>query len=210
MSTTPGAAPLSAKASLVVERYGAVSIALHWTIAALILIQIGMGLYMNHVVEDHSPTQDSIQLIHVSLGLTTLVLVVVRIVWRLTHPSPLLPVGLPAWERTLARATQVLFYVLMLALPLTGWALLSVRPEDILFWGAHWPRLPGLTPEPGRHGGPIGHTLQDLHTNWLWWLIAANLVLHVAGALKHQFDGNPVLWRMSPFGGPRSRIEPPR
>jgi len=46
---------------------------------------------------------------------------------------------------------------------------------------------------------PYRHLLQDTHTDYLVWLALANLALHVAGALKHQFDGNPVLWRMAPF-----------
>jgi cytochrome b561 len=108
------------------RRYGQLSIALHWTIALAILVQIGLGWCMNEALPDHSPAQAAVQAIHVSLGLTILLLVLVRIGVRLTHPAPPPPSDLAAWERILAQASHILFYVLMLALPLTGWALVSL------------------------------------------------------------------------------------
>jgi cytochrome b561 len=181
------------------RRYGAIAICLHWTIAALILTQISLGLYMNEVLPDHSAAQDRIQDIHVSVGLTTLLLILVRIGVRLTHSAPPLPQAMPAWERTLAHAAHVLFYVLMLALPLTGWALVSVRHEPFAFWGLHWPAIPGLgsLSKPDRRA--VGQLLKQVHSQTLLWITLANLFLHVAGALKHQFDGHPVLWRMLPL-----------
>ena len=178
------------------RRYGNVSVALHWIIAALIVIQVCLGWYFNEVLPDHSPEQRSLITLHVSVGLTILLLVLVRIVWRLTHPAPPLPEGLATWERLLARTTHVLFYILLLALPLTGWALVSGRPGQIAFWGIPWPHLPGvasLVPDRAAR-----KSLQHLHVYTLIWVVVANLALHVAGALKHQFDGHPVLWRMIP------------
>ncbi len=186
------------------DRYGATSIALHWIIAVLILVQIGLGWYMNHVLPDHSPAQDRIQDLHVSIGLTTLLLILVRIGARLYRPLPPLPTDLHRWERLLARTSHLLFYVLMLALPLTGWALVSVRHESTPFWGIEWPRMPGLEPWSGRGHRAFGQGLKELHTDFLVWIILANLFLHVAGALKHQFDGHPVLWRMLPFLEPKA------
>ncbi len=184
--------------------HGGVAIVLHWTIAILILVQIGLGWYMNHLVPDHSPAQDRIQTLHISIGLTTLLLILVRIGVRLFNPPPPLPAGLASWERLLAGASHLLFYLLMLALPLTGWALVSARHEPFAFWGFYWPDLPGL----GFMGGPgnraLRHQLQDIHTDYLVWIALANLFLHVAGALKHQFDGHPVLWRMAPFLKPKA------
>ena len=185
------------------RRYNAVSIALHWTIAALILIQIGLGWYFNHAIPDHSPEQDRLTDIHIQIGLTTLILVVVRIAWRLTHPAPPLPQELHAWERMLARFAHWLFYLLMLAMPLTGWALVSMRGEDIPFWGLQAPPLPGLAMYAGREHRALHHQLQGIHTDILVWIALANLALHVAGAVKHQCDGHPVLWRMLPIARPR-------
>jgi cytochrome b561 len=188
------------------RRYGAVAMILHWIIAVLILVQIGLGWYFNHFVPDHSPEQDRLQDIHVEIGLTTLILILVRIGWRLSHPPPPLPQDMAAWERGLAGASHTLFYLLMLAMPLTGWALVSIRGEDIPFWGLEFPAMPGL------HGvwqGPAHraarHQLQGIHTDILVWIALANLALHVAGALKHQFDGHPVIWRMLPIARPGAR-----
>lgn len=182
------------------RRYSALSMFLHWTIAALILIQIGLGWWFNEVLPDHSPAQDQMQDLHVSLGLTTLVLVLVRIVTRLAVPVPELPRDFAPWENLLARTVHVLFYVLMLALPLTGWLMLTVRREPIHWFGIPWPYLPGLASVSGRAHKAFGHAVKHFHVFTLIWIAWAMIALHVAGALKHQFDGHPVLWRMLPFG----------
>ena len=178
------------------RRYSLSAIVLHWTIAVLIAIQILLGWWMNEWVPDHSPQQDQIQDWHVSVGLTILILVVLRIVVRLAVRPPPLRADTPGWERGLITITHTLFYVLLLALPLTGWALVSVDTDPISWWGLTWPHLPGL----GflAHSKPLLHGLKSVHTYWLIWLVLLNLVLHVAGALKHQFDGHPVLPRMWP------------
>jgi cytochrome b561 len=164
------------------RRYDRASIILHWTIAALILIQIGLGWTMNEVMPDHSPAQAAILPVHISVGLTILLLVLVRIGFRLTHRAPALPPGIALWERLLARASQLVFYVLMLAMPLTGWAL--VLPAMGVLFGSPAPR-------------PVRHELSHIHVYILIWIVLINLALHVAGALKHQFDGSPVLWKMT-------------
>jgi cytochrome b561 len=180
-------------------RYATIAMALHWTIAALILTQIGLGWYMNEVLPDHSPAQDQIQTLHISIGLTTLMLIAARIGVRLAFPPPPLPAGLQGWEKALAGFGHGLFYLLMILLPLSGWALVSVHKGPISFWGLNWPKLPGLgflkTPD---HKS-WREALQASHTTVFIYIILANLALHVAGALKNQFDGQPVLWRMIPF-----------
>ena len=185
------------------KRYGAVSMALHWIIAFLIVAQICLGWYMNEGgVPDHSHAQDQIQDIHVTVGLSILILVLVRIGVRLTHPAPPLPRTLHLWERVLARITHWLFYALLLIMPLTGWALVSIRHEDIPFFGLAWPAIPGLDSLAKPEVRSLGHTLKHVHVYILIWIVLINLALHVAGALKHQFDGNPVLWRMLPIKAP--------
>jgi cytochrome b561 len=185
------------------RRYATIAITLHWIIAALILFQIGWGWYFNEFLPDHSPAQDAAQDFHVTVGLTTLLLILVRIGVRLTHRPPPLPAGMPAWERYLAHTAHWLFYALMLIMPLTGWALVSVRHEDIPFWGLAWPAIPGLADLPKPEARAIGHQIKHIHVYILIWIALINLGLHVAGALKHQFDGHPVLWRMLPFLRPR-------
>jgi cytochrome b561 len=178
-------------------RYTGVAIALHWMLAFLILLQILLGWWMNEWVVDHSPIQQTIEGVHISVGLTVLILVVARVAWRLTHPAPPLPAGIAPWERVLAGAGHILFYVLMLALPLTGWAMVSMHPgAHVSFWGLPWPQLPGMVQLGGANPKPLRSALQLFHTSLLIWVVLANLALHIAGALKHQFDGHPVLPRM--------------
>ena len=181
------------------RRYSTVAIGLHWILAILIIAQLCLGWYMNEVVPDHSPLQDRIQDIHVTVGLSILILVLVRIGWRLTHTPPPLPAGMPAWEKLLAHTSHLVFYALMLIMPLTGWALVSIRHEDIPFFGLAWPAMPMLDHMAKPQAHAIGGQLKHFHIFILVWIVLLNLALHVAGAIKHQFDGNPVLWRMLPF-----------
>jgi cytochrome b561 len=192
------------------DRYPLAAIMLHWTIAVLIVIQLFLGWWMNEWVPDHSPQQDLIQWVHVSLGITILLLVLLRIAIRIARPPPPVAADLAPWERGLINFSHSLFYVLLLVLPLTGWALISLDKEGPTFWGIPWPRLPGL----GflAHDRAGRHLLKSVHTYWLIWLVLLNLALHVAGALRHQFDGRPVLWRMLPGrtnpGAPRPAAPP--
>lgn len=180
---------------------------LHWTIAALIVGQVCLGWYMNEVLPDHTPPQETAEGIHISLGLTILLLVLARIVVRLLNPPPPEPAGLATWERWLAGAVHLLFYVLMLVLPLTGWALVSMGKGPISFWGLPWPHLPGVAQlfGPPPIPRPVRHEVSHIHVFILIWIVVVSLVLHVAGALKHQFDGHPVIWRMTTARPPRDR-----
>ena len=181
------------------RRYSSLSTALHWAIALLIFVQIGLGWYFNEVLPDHSPAQDQVQDFHVSLGLTTLLLILVRLGSRFFVPMPQLPPDLPRWENRLAHAVHILLYVLMLALPLSGWLLLTVRHAPIPFWGIDWPALPGLEAYTGRAHRAFGQAAKHFHIFIMIWIALGLIGLHVAGAIKHQFDGHPVLWRMIPF-----------
>lgn len=181
-------------------RYSAIAMSLHWLIALLIFTQIGLGWYFNEVLPDHSKIQDQVQDIHVSIGLTTLILIVVRIGVRLVVPAPTLPADLPAWESLLARVMHVLFYVLMLVLPLSGWLFLTVRHAPIPFWGLNWPSLPGLESVTGPAHKAFSKSVKHFHVYTQIWAAVAMIALHVAGALKHQFISNDdVVARMIPF-----------
>lgn len=178
------------------DRYPLAAIILHWTIALAVVIQLFLGWWMNEWVPDHSPLQDQIQSIHVSLGITILILVLARIAIRIVTPPPPMPADIHGWERVLINFSHSLFYVLLIVLPLTGWAVISLSKEGPSLWGLPWPRLPGL----GfiAHNRAWRHDLKSIHVYWLIWIVLLNLALHVAGALWHQFDARPVLWRMLP------------
>lgn len=178
------------------RRYNAAAITLHWLLAALILIQIGIGVYMNEILPDHSAAQAATEKIHISLGITIFLLVLARIALRLVTPPPPLRDDIPPWNAALARFSHALFYVLMVVLPLTGWALVSAGTHPISWWGIPWPHLPGVSAFGGAAHKAARHALMMTHTHYLVYIVVANLLLHIAGALKHQFEHHPVLWRM--------------
>ncbi len=179
------------------QRYSRVAKFLHWSIAILALLQIALGWYMGEV-EDRG-VRRMLEGRHISIGITILLLTVARIGWSLTHPRPPLPQTIPRWERGLAHATHTLFYMLLLILPLSGWIMESVGTRPVPFWGLTWPHFPGLDGMlAGRDSEAFKDTVEDLHGTPLVWSMVALIVLHIGGALKHQFDGRPVLWRMVP------------
>jgi len=186
-------------------RYSNAAIFLHWTIAALIVVQVLLGWWLNEWVPDHSPIQAQITSFHISIGLTVLLLVLVRIGVRLTHRPPSPPAGTPRWERLLTALTHTVFYVLLLVLPLTGWAMVTLRGKPIQFWGLPWPSLPGVgallgspAPKAVRHG------LQHLHVYILIWVVVLTLALHIAGVIWNEIKKRPGLRRMWPRRGVRS------
>jgi cytochrome b561 len=179
------------------RRYASAAILLHWLIAALIIGQIGLGWYFADL---SGPAKRSLENIHISVGLTILLLTVLRVALRLLYRPPSGPPTLASWERRLAATAHVLFYVLLVAIPLTGWAMESVGPRPLPFWGLDWPHLPGLELLlQGRDRREVKEVLEQVHGSPLVWAMISLVGLHVLGALKHQFDGSPVLWRMLPF-----------
>jgi cytochrome b561 len=190
-------------------RYSITAISLHWLIAALILFQIGYAWWWLGAMPDHSPAQTAALHVHMSIGLTILVLSLIRLGVRLATPVPPLPIEMPAWERLVARISHALFYVLIIGIPFTGWALASMRKPPIMFWGLFaWPHLPFMSGFSHALRHQVSHPLQLTHTTILVWGAVVLLVLHVAGALKNQLFGPAVIWRMAPiFPRPKDRGE---
>ena len=109
------------------ERYTGAAIILHWVIAAAIIAMIIAGLWMTKAIDDPKSRVLAFQVfqLHKSLGLTILALSVVRLVLRLTHKVPPLPAAMAMWEKLAARGVHIAFYVIMIAMPLTGWLYVS-------------------------------------------------------------------------------------
>ena len=97
-------------------RYSAVAMWFHWTIAVLVIVNLAIGLL-----------HDAIGglAIHKAIGLTVLLLTAGRVAWRLLHRPPPLPAHTPAWERGAAHATHWALYLLMIAMPVSGWVMVS-------------------------------------------------------------------------------------
>src|SRR5262245_57020657 len=102
------------------QRYTSVAIALHWTIALLIIGMIAFGWILEDMAGGPGSAKTSLIQVHKSVGITILLLSVARIVWRLMNPPPPEP-PMPHWQKLLATSVHILLYVLIIAMPLTGW-----------------------------------------------------------------------------------------
>jgi cytochrome b561 len=156
--------------------------------AALILLQGAVG-WIGHEM-NRSPTKVDVMTAHKSLGITLLLLVILRLLWRLTHPAPPPPAHSKAWEIRAARLSHALLYLLMFALPLSGWlaASTSIVPWK-LWWVIPWPAI--AAPDPALHD-----LAGEVHEALVKALVAV-LVVHVAAALRHHFlKRDDVLLRM--------------
>ncbi len=173
------------------NRYSAVSLTLHWLTAALVIGQI--GLIAAHEAADGPASREFLNL-HKSVGLSILVLTLVRLGWRLANPAIPLPETTPRWQKLAARTTHVLFYVFLIAMPLVGWSASSAAGREIVWFGLfEWPLLPI------GGGRDVARDLMEVHELAAKLLIAL-VVLHVLGALKHHFvDRDNVLHRMIPL-----------
>ena len=166
---------------------------LHWLIALLILVQIALGVAA--VGWPLSPTKLNLFFWHKSIGVTILLLVALRLLWRFTNPIPALPAELPAWERRAAHASHFLLYVAMIGLPLSGWALSSASGVPFRIFGTI--PLPDLI-APDKDAAEIA---QQVHHAFIFFLVLL-LVVHIGAALRHHYvKRNDVLRRMLPFQG---------
>lgn len=174
------------------ERYSNVAIALHWSIAALVLTTLPLGLFG---AANDNPAGQMATDIHKPIGILILALTLVRIGWRLTHRPPPLSDAYATHLKWIARVAHVLFYVLLLLLPLSGWWMSSAVPIErhpINVAGLEIPFLP--VPR----GWPSAGPARMMHGN-MGWLMIGLVVLHVLAALRHQFiDKDNILARMTP------------
>ncbi len=172
-------------------RYGAVAQAFHWIIAALIVVQFTLAW----TAEDLPLGARKLAVLarHKSFGMTILMLAVLRLLWRLFNRPPQLPPGMTESERMLARATHVLFYVLLFVMPLTGWMMSSAKNYSVSWFDQFtWPNLIA----PSEHWFEV---LKSTHDT-LSWLLFSVAMLHILAALKHHFwNKDDVLKRMLPF-----------
>ncbi len=174
-------------------RYSRGAIALHWIMAGLIVL----NFILAEMAEDVSKEERSILMgNHKAIGITILLFTLVRIGWKLARPAPPPVDTLKAWEAALAKVTHGLFYVLMLAIPLAGWAASSA-------WGNGAPvdmfGIFGMPALPVEHGKEAAGLFGEIHETTAK-LMFVLFILHVGAALKHQFiDRDGTLRRMVPW-----------
>jgi cytochrome b561 len=162
--------------------------ALHWLIALLIFAVFPLGLYMHDL--KLSPAKLQLYSYHKWAGVIIFLLVIVRLLWRITHRPPAL--SLPRLQQIASGAVHHLLYVLMLAIPLTGWLMSSAKGYQTVLFGIL--PLPDLLAKDKE----LGHTLENVHQS-LNYILLLLVAVHMAAALKHHFiDRDDVLTRMLP------------
>ncbi len=178
------------------ESWGLVARALHWSMAGLIVFQLGLGVYMTSL----SDLLEQFRLIqiHKSWGFVIFALALARLLWRWVNPTPAAPEGAPHWQVRAAAISHALLYSLMLALPLSGWVMVSAAPvQDLLgidnmvfdWFALPDPWTPGVESIEAAAAGV--HRLAAIS-------LALLLLFHVAAALKHHLiSRDRVLSRMT-------------
>ena len=168
-------------------RYSTGAIVLHWLLALAMAFQLALGFAMPH----HGPQSFTPMQLHKSVGITILLLTLIRLAWRVVRrpPEPL-EGGLAA---VLAKVVHWAFYVVLLLGPLTGWMIVStarLKVPTVVFGVVPWPHLP--------LPAALSEPMEGIHEA-LAWIAVALFLLHVAGALRHQFLlRDPVIGRMAP------------
>ena len=171
-----------------VMRYSIPAIVLHWLMALLIFAAFPLGVYMHEL--PLSPDKLKLYSYHKWIGVSVFLLVAIRLGWRLTHTPPALPDGIATWQRHAGAIVHGLLYLLMLAIPLSGWLMSSAKGFQTVWFGVL--PLPDLI---GKDKA-LGDLLAEVHKILNFTLLAL-VVMHVGAALQHHFiERQPFLQRM--------------
>lgn len=182
------------------RRYTSLAITFHWLVAIGIILNLALTWIWPAVADDQvRPLID----LHKSVGITVLGLAIMRLLWRFAHKPPTLPTGYKAWEVRLSHWTHIALYVLIFAMPLSGWIMDSAWKDAathpmFLFGLFEWPRIGWIMDIEAAAKENLHTVLGGVHT-WAGYVLYVLFALHLVGALKHQFlDGEAELQRMLP------------
>jgi cytochrome b561 len=170
-------------------QYGTTAKVLHWLIVALLSAQYTIGWLMPDIHRGQTP--GVAMTFHISTGFVILVLIVLRFIWRLTHPvAP--ESSLPPWQRLSSEAVHWMLYVLVLATTLSGWLFASFRGWSISFF--YLMPMPMLAAD----NAAAGKAIDGLHQAAEWSLLVM-IAIHIAAALAHIFIyRDRIMQRMLP------------
>ncbi|PWB58668.1 MAG: cytochrome b [Nitrosomonadales bacterium] len=172
-------------------RYTRTAIALHWLIALLVVAAFPLGVYMADLAL--SPLKLRLISYHKWLGVTVFLLFLARLAWRVGHVPPPLPGSMPLWQRQAAHGLHFLLYLLLFAIPLSGWLMSSAKGFQTVYLGVL--PLPGLIVKDKALGDQLRQVHEALNLTLLVLLLA-----HAGAALKHHFiEHDGILARMLPF-----------
>ena len=182
------------------KRYGGVAIALHWTVALLLLAQMTLGWWMIEVPKSPPGLRAGWFNLHKSIGLTVGLLALLRLAWRWGHRAPPLPASMPPWQARAARVNHFLLYACLIVQPVVGYLGSSFSPYPIRYFGVPLP-----------HWGWNSPRLKELFSMIHWGtaiLFASIVTLHILAALKHLLvDRDGVfarMWPARPLPGPHA------
>lgn len=179
-----------------ITTYTKTAITFHWLMAALLIANFALGLTMEEM--ELSPQKLQFVSWHKWAGITLLGLVTLRFLWRAFANRPVL-LPMAAWQRRLAKLTHFLMYLLLFALPISGWVMSSAGGFTVTYLGLF--PLPDLVAKDKQ----LFEVLKDVHQILNYTLLGL-VILHVLAVLKHQFiDRDATLARMVPWLKPRPR-----
>jgi cytochrome b561 len=168
--------------------YTRTAIVLHWLIAAAVFAQISLGWWMTGIPKSPPGVRAWWFNVHKSIGITLGVLIVARVLWRLAHRPPALPLSMPRWQRIAAAFSHAGLYVCMLVMPVTGYLGSSFTKYPIKYFGTALP-----------HWGWDAPVLKDLMSQIHYGTVILFMTLiavHLAAAFKHLWQGGDVFRRM--------------
>ena len=163
--------------------WGPVSRSLHWLIVALLIVQAGIGLFLDDL------PRGTVRL-HVSIGITILVLAIFRVLWRLYAGRPAPVPGVTMMQQRIAGAGHFLLYVLLFAVPISGWLMWNYSEHPASWFGLF--NLPNLVAP-----NDDAHELWEGRHEQLFWVLTTVAMLHALFAVHHHMiRRNATLTRM--------------
>jgi cytochrome b561 len=172
------------------DRWGAVSQSLHWLIVVLLLVMAWLGLTMTDL--PNTPRKIEIYGLHKSIGLGILALVLLRLAWRLYAGAPQPLSGTPRWQQRIATATHAGMYLLLVAIPASGWVINSASGFPLRWFGLF--RVPQLVAS-----DEALEELAEAWHEWMFWALVVLALVHAAAAIWHHvFQRDATLARMLP------------
>jgi cytochrome b561 len=175
------------------ERYGAIALLFHWSMALLVIGLAALGLYMVTLADVGFSTEKvTLVLVHKEFGVLALLLIAMRLAWRVTQTLPRLVDNLPDWQKLTARFVHLSFYGLLFAMPMSGWLLSSAAGIPVSFFGLF------MLPDFVHRNNDLFLLYVAIH-KWLGYLLIFFIFVHAGAALRHHFvSKDDTLQKMLP------------
>ena len=172
------------------KRYTSTAIFLHWLMALGIIGTLALGLYMQDL--PISPNKLQLYAWHKWAGMTLLMLAIIRLAWRMSHPAPELPSDMGLLARFAAHTGHWVLYALMIAIPISGWLMSSAQGFPVVWFGIlPLPNLVATNTE-------LGAVFTQVHIV-LNYILIASILGHAGAALHHHFiKKDTVMKRIMP------------